>query len=135
MLDRLVIGGGPAGLAAATYLALFHPDFLVVDDGQSRAKRIPVARNHATFSEGIGGTRLLERMGDQARRYEEFKVAAPRPGAVMEERPGHSSGLGTSSPWTNARTVRTATAATIRLAKARAVAAASCGARPGNSKA
>ncbi len=70
MLDCLVIGGGPAGLAAAIYLARFHLDVLVVDDGQSRATWIPVARNHAGFPEGIGGTRLLERMVDQARRYD-----------------------------------------------------------------
>ncbi len=70
MLDCLVIGGGPAGLAAAIYLARFHLDVLVVDDGQSRAKWIPIARNHPGFPEGISGVRLLERMSDQARLYD-----------------------------------------------------------------
>ena len=36
-LDCLVIGGGPAGLTAAIYLARFHMDILVVDEGKSRA--------------------------------------------------------------------------------------------------
>jgi thioredoxin reductase (NADPH) len=64
-----VIGGGPAGLTAAIYLARFHLDILVVDGGRSRAALIPVSHNHAGFPEGIKGTDLLERMHDQARRY------------------------------------------------------------------
>ena len=68
-LDCLVIGGGPAGLTAAIYLARFHLDATVVDSGDSRASWIPVSHNHAGFPDGIPGTELLERMGEQARRY------------------------------------------------------------------
>ena len=50
-LDCLVIGGGPAGLTAAIYLARFHLDILVVDAGKSRASWIPCTRNHAGFPE------------------------------------------------------------------------------------
>ena len=65
--DCLVIGGGPAGLTAAIYLARFHLSVLVVDAGHSRAGMIPKTRNHAGFPEGITGPNLLRRMNQQAR--------------------------------------------------------------------
>jgi thioredoxin reductase (NADPH) len=67
--DCLVIGGGPAGLTAAIYLARFHLKLKVVDAGSSRAAWIPCTRNHAGFPEGISGTELLDRMKAQARQY------------------------------------------------------------------
>ena len=69
ILDCLIIGGGPAGLTAAIYLARFHLDILVVDGGKSRAAWIPCTRNHAGFPEGISGKELLQRMRDQACKY------------------------------------------------------------------
>jgi thioredoxin reductase (NADPH) len=69
ILDCLIIGGGPAGLTAAIYLARFHLDILVVDGGKSRASWIPCTRNHAGYPDGIEGKELLERMRQQARKY------------------------------------------------------------------
>ena len=69
ILDCLIIGGGPAGLTAAIYLARFHLDILVVDGGKSRAASIPCTRNHAGYPDGIAGTELLRRMRDQACKY------------------------------------------------------------------
>lgn len=69
MLDCLIIGGGPAGLTAAIYLARFHLDILVVDAGDSRAKWIPQTHNHAGFPDGISGAELLVRMQRQAEKY------------------------------------------------------------------
>lgn len=69
ILDCLVIGGGPAGLTAAIYLARFHLRILVVDGGKSRAALIPCTHNHAGFPDGIKGTELLERMREQACKY------------------------------------------------------------------
>ena len=62
ILDCLIIGGGPAGLTAAIYLARFHLDILVVDGGKSRASLIPCTRNHAGYPDGIEGEDLLQRM-------------------------------------------------------------------------
>lgn len=69
ILDCLIVGGGPAGLTAAIYLARFHLDILVVDGGKSRASWIPCTHNHAGFPDGIKGTELLQRMRNQACRY------------------------------------------------------------------
>jgi len=69
ILDCLIIGGGPAGLTAAIYLARFHLDILVVDGGKSRAAWIPCTRNHAGFPDGISGKDLLDRMKEQACKY------------------------------------------------------------------
>ena len=68
-LDCLIIGGGPAGLTAAIYLARFHLDVTIVDAGKSRASWIPCTRNHAGFPDGISGKELLERMREQACKY------------------------------------------------------------------
>ena len=68
-LDCLIVGGGPAGLTAAIYLARFHLDIWLVDGGASRAALIPCSRNHAGFPDGIGGKELLQRMRDQACKY------------------------------------------------------------------
>ncbi len=68
-LDCLIIGGGPAGLTAATYLSRFHLRIMVVDGGKSRAAWIPTSHNHAGFPEGINGKVLLERMKEQAQLY------------------------------------------------------------------
>ena len=69
ILDCLIIGGGPAGLTAAIYLARFHLDILVVDGGKSRASWIPCTRNHAGYPDGIEGKELLRRMREQACKY------------------------------------------------------------------
>src|SRR3712207_4574380 len=68
-LDCLVIGGGPAGLTATIYLARFHLDILVVDEGKSRAGWIPCSHNHAGYPDGINGKELLELMRTQAQKY------------------------------------------------------------------
>lgn len=69
MFDCVVVGGGPAGLAAAIYLARYHLSVVVVDNGTSRAEWIPLSRNLAGFPEGISGSALLSRMREQARLY------------------------------------------------------------------
>jgi thioredoxin reductase (NADPH) len=67
-VDCLIIGGGPAGLTAATYLGRFRRNVLVVDGGKSRAAQIPESHNHPGFA-GISGPALLAAMRRQAGRY------------------------------------------------------------------
>lgn len=68
-LDCLVIGGGPAGLTAAIYLARFHLSVQVADEGCSRALQIACSHNHAGFPDGISGGELLARIRSQAIKY------------------------------------------------------------------
>lgn len=67
--DCIIVGGGPAGLTAAIYLARFRLSVAVFDDQQSRAALIPVTRNHAGFPDGIAGEELLRRMRWQAEKF------------------------------------------------------------------
>ncbi len=69
--DLVIIGGGPAGLAAAIYAAREGIDAIVVDasalGGQAGiSDRID---NYPGFPDGISGAELAERFVDQARRY------------------------------------------------------------------
>lgn len=68
IFDCLVIGGGPAGLTAAIYLARFLRRVCVADDGNSRALLIPESHNYPGFM-GIAGPELLQRLRDQAAEY------------------------------------------------------------------
>lgn len=67
--DCLIVGGGPAGLTAAIYLARFHLSLKVVDAGEGRARLIPCTHNHAGFPNGISGQELIGRMREHAQRY------------------------------------------------------------------
>jgi thioredoxin reductase (NADPH) len=49
MLDCLIIGGGPAGLTAAIYLARYRRAVVLVDDGRSRAALMPASHNYPGF--------------------------------------------------------------------------------------
>lgn len=69
--DVAIVGGGPAGLAAAIYAAREGMDAIVIDrsalGGQSGVtERID---NYPGFPEGIGGAELADRFIAQARRY------------------------------------------------------------------
>ena len=69
--DLAIVGGGPAGLAAAIYAAREGIDCIVIDrsglGGQAGVtERID---NYPGFPDGIGGAELADRFVKQARRY------------------------------------------------------------------
>jgi thioredoxin reductase (NADPH) len=68
-LDCLVIGGGPAGLTAAIYLARYRRNVMVIDSRESRAALIPETHNYPGFAAGVSGKKLLELLTAQAKTY------------------------------------------------------------------
>lgn len=67
--DCIIIGGGPAGLTAALYLARFLRSVTVFDAQDGRAGLIPRTHNLAAFPDGIAGLDLLARMRSHAQLY------------------------------------------------------------------
>lgn len=67
--DCLIVGGGPAGLTAATYLARYRRQVVLVDAGRSRAQWIPASHNCPGFPFGVAGNELLARFRLQAQAY------------------------------------------------------------------
>ena len=104
--DCLIVGGGPAGLTAAIYLARYRRDAIVADDGNSRAALIPESHNYPGFS-GIGGRELLGRLGIQLAHY----GVALRRGTVSDlaKRPDGTFAARIGSQEVAARTVLMAT--------------------------
>jgi thioredoxin reductase (NADPH) len=69
LLDCLVVGAGPAGLTAATYLARYRRKVTVIDGGRSRARWIPASHNCPGFPFGVAGNELLQRFRTQAEEF------------------------------------------------------------------
>lgn len=87
--DVLIVGAGPAGLTAATYLGRFHRRAVVADGGEPRAAWIPLSHNMPAFPEGADGETILKRMRDQAERY----GAEIRPGRIRKLTVSDDSGF------------------------------------------
>lgn len=58
--DALIVGGGPAGLSAAIYLARYDRTVAVFDAGGGRASHHQVNHNYLGFPGGVPATRLQE---------------------------------------------------------------------------
>jgi thioredoxin reductase (NADPH) len=110
-LDCLIVGGGPAGLTAAIYLARFRRTVAVLDNGQSRAALIPETHNYPGFADGISGFKLLTYLREQAHEY----GAALESGSVTAIKPeGDSFQIEVSAVWRRAHRVLLATGLTDR---------------------
>jgi thioredoxin reductase (NADPH) len=67
--DCLIVGGGPAGLSAAIYLARLNRSVVVADDGSGRSTTHETNENYLGFPDGIK-SKELRRLGRlQAERF------------------------------------------------------------------
>jgi len=85
--DLAVVGGGPAGLAAAIYAAREGIDAVVIDGGALGGQAGVTERidNYPGFPEGVGGAELADRFIAQAKRYEVELLSAVDVNAVSRE--------------------------------------------------
>ena len=75
LMECLIIGGGPAGLTAAIYLARFNRKVTLIDNGESRARLIPKTHNYPGFEDGVSGSKLLTYLRIQAETYRVARIA------------------------------------------------------------
>jgi thioredoxin reductase (NADPH) len=88
--DVLVVGGGPAGLAAAVYAASEGLDVLVLENdapgGQAAASS--KIENYLGFPNGVSGQELAARAYTQAQKFgAEMMIAMPARGLSCQRRP------------------------------------------------
>jgi thioredoxin reductase (NADPH) len=117
LYDVVLVGAGPAGLTAATYLGRFRRKVLILDGGSSRASWIPESHNTPGFPHGVDGDALLSRMGEQASLYGAERRSA-RAQTLVREADGFAlsvDGAPSDSATVRARFVLLATGVVDRL--------------------
>jgi len=73
-VDALVVGGGPAGLSAALYLARYNRSVLVFDSGHGRSTHHQTNRNYLGFPDGVSTVELRGLGRAQLDRYSNARV-------------------------------------------------------------
>jgi thioredoxin reductase len=81
LVDVAVVGGGPAGLSAATWAGRYRRRVALIDDGGQR-NRWTEATHGYLGHEGAAPSVLLNRAREDLRRYREVSVVAARVTAV-----------------------------------------------------
>lgn len=74
-VDAAVIGGGPAGLSAAIYLARYNREVLVLDTGQGRSTHHQINHNYPGFPGGIATVDLRKLATEQLAHYPNARIA------------------------------------------------------------
>jgi thioredoxin reductase (NADPH) len=72
--EVLVIGGGPAGLSAALYLARYNRTVALFDTGHGRSSWHQVNHNYLGFPGGVPARKLRELAHEQLNAYEQVRL-------------------------------------------------------------
>ncbi|TML82694.1 MAG: cyclic nucleotide-binding domain-containing protein [Actinobacteria bacterium] len=115
MCDLVIVGGGPAGLAAALYGASEGLDTQAIDSVALGGQASTSARieNYLGFPTGISGSELAERAALQARRLG-ARLVVPAEAVGLERENSHHSVQLASGEVVNGRTVMVASGAQYR---------------------
>ena len=117
LIDLVVIGSGPAGLAAAVYGASEGLDTVVLESDAvgGQAGTSSMIRNYLGFPRGISGMRLAQRARFQATRFgARIYTGVAAEGIVPAARPGDPHVVRTEGGELQARAVLVATGVTYR---------------------
>ena len=117
LIDLVVIGSGPAGLAAAVYGASEGLDTVVIESDAvgGQAGTSSMIRNYLGFPRGISGMRLAQRARFQATRFgARIYTGVAAEGIVPAARPGDPHVVHTEGGELQARAVLVATGVTYR---------------------
>jgi thioredoxin reductase (NADPH) len=109
LYDCLIVGGGPAGLSAAIYLARFQRRAVVIDSDAGRSSGPQINDNYLGFPRGVKASRLRALGRRQAERFGACFVSGQLSSAVQRE--GCFALSGDCGDW-RARTVVIATGVT-----------------------
>ena len=113
--DLLIVGAGPAGLAAAVYGASEGLTTVVLDaiacGGQAAAS--PLIENYLGFPAGLPGAELAERAVIQAKKFD-AQLQYPAPATALEREDGHHAVRLDNGSTVCSRTVVIATGARYR---------------------
>jgi thioredoxin reductase (NADPH) len=97
--DVLVIGGGPAGLAAALNMARFNRRVALFDTGQGRSSWHQTNHNYLGFPGGVPARKLRELAHQQLSEYPQADVIAHKVEAI-ERNNGTFTAQGQAGTWT-----------------------------------
>lgn len=96
--EVIVIGGGPAGLSAALYLARYDRRTAVFDAGQGRSTWHQINHNYLGFPGGVPARELRERGYQQLAEYSQVEVVQHKI-EQLERRDGMVYASGQAGEW------------------------------------
>lgn len=96
--DVLVVGGGPAGLSAALYLARYDRQVALFDTGRGRSTWHQINHNYLGFPGGIAARELRERGRQQLAEYQQVTALEHKIDTIKREN-GHFIARGQAGEW------------------------------------